>query len=104
LRSLEDIVLSGELALWMWCPIQQPGKEAADMRNRNLVVFLFGVLFCGVQVRSETRISGPYVHDNLSLFLIYNAAPTVPILPRAEPKPARCATSRSNKRWNRRKC
>src|SRR5260370_29593682 len=41
------------------------------MRFGNLVLFLVGALCFGAQAYSETKISGPYDHDNLPLFLMH---------------------------------
>jgi len=40
------------------------------MRSLNIVLFLTCVLSVGAQVRPEPQISGPYTHDNLTVFLI----------------------------------
>ena len=43
------------------------------MRYGNLALFLAGVLSFEARAFSETKISGPYAHDNLSIFLIHRS-------------------------------
>src|SRR5258708_13445711 len=49
-------------------------KEAAQMRYGNLAFILALVLSFEARAFSETKISGPYTHDNLSVFLIHRAS------------------------------
>ena len=44
------------------------------MRHGNLVIFLVGALFLDAQ--ADAQISGPYSHDNLSIFLIHHTIVT----------------------------
>jgi hypothetical protein len=43
------------------------------MRYGNLALFLVGALCFEAQANSEAQISGPYTHDNLSIFLIHQS-------------------------------
>jgi hypothetical protein len=49
------------------------------MRYGDLALFLAGALCFEAQAHSEARISGPYSHDNLSIFLIQQSDDTAPI-------------------------
>ena len=57
-----------ELAASARCQSWQPNEEAAEMRFGNFALLLIGVLCFQKQARSETKILGPYSHDNLSIF------------------------------------
>src|SRR5258708_41478 len=49
-------------------------KEAAQMRYGNFAFILALVLSFEARAFSEAKISGPYTHDNLAIFLIHQAS------------------------------
>src|SRR6267142_6469694 len=48
-------------------------KRRLKMRYGNLALLLVGALCFGAKAYSEAQISGPYSHDNLSIFLIHQS-------------------------------